>query len=85
MSNGCVASARLSRLQLNGNTMVGGEQVLIEDWCQQSATHSIGDLRFGADGALYVSGGDAGSPDFVDYGQMGIPLNPCDDPPVGGG
>ncbi len=62
--------------------MVGAEQVLIEDWCQQGPTHTIGDLRFGADGALYVSGGDAASPDFVDYGQMGIPTNPCGDPPV---
>ena len=61
--------------------MVGDEQVLIEDWCQQGPTHTIGDLRFGADGALYVSGGDAASPDFVDYGQMGIPANPCGDAP----
>ena len=75
-------SARLSRIQLDGNQMVGDEQVLIEDWCQQGPTHTIGDLHFGADGALYVSGGEAASPDFVDYGQAGIPLNPCDDPPV---
>ena len=72
--------SRGSRLQ--GNQMVGDEQVLIEDWCQQGPTHTIGDLRFGADGALYVSAGDAASPDFVDYGQMGIPRNPCGDPPV---
>ena len=78
-------SARLSRIQLDGNQMVGDEQVLIEDWCQQGPTHTIGDLHFGADGALYVSGGEAASPDFVDYGQAGIPLNPCDDPPVGVG
>ncbi len=81
-TNGCVDSARLSRIQLDGNQMVGDEQVLIEDWCQQGPTHTIGDLHFGADGALYVSGGEAASPDFVDYGQAGIPLNPCDDPPV---
>ena len=37
------------------------------------------------DGALYVSAGDAASPDFVDYGQMGMPTNPCGDPPVGVG
>ena len=34
--------------------MTGTEQVLIEDWCQQYPSHSIGDLAFGADGALYV-------------------------------
>ena len=65
--------------------MVGDEQVLIEDWCQQSPSHSIGDLGFGADGALYVSGGEGASSDFVDYGQIGIPRNPCGDPPAGVG
>ena len=84
-TNGCVVSARLSRLQAQGDQMVGAEQVLIEDWCQQGQTHSIGDLRFGQDGALYASGGDAASPDFVDYGQNGIPRNPCGDPPAGAG
>ena len=85
-THGCVVSARLSRLQAQGNQMVGAEQVLIEDWCQQFPSHSIGDLRFGPDGALYASGGDGASFDFVDYGQNGIPRNPCGDPPaaVGG-
>ncbi len=84
-TDGCVVSARLSRLQLDGNLMVGDEQVLIEDWCQQAPTHSIGDLRFGEDGALYVSGGEGASPYFADYGQIGIPRNPCGDPPAGVG
>ena len=84
-THGCVTSARLSRLQIQGNQMVGSEQVLIEDWCQQGQTHSIGDLRFDSAGALYMSAGDAASPDFVDYGQMGMPRNPCGDPPVGVG
>ena len=35
--------------------MVGTEQVLIEDWCQQYPSHSVGSLDFGPDGALYVS------------------------------
>ena len=84
-THGCVTSARLSRLQIQGNQMVGSEQVLIEDWCQQGQTHSIGDLRFDSEGSLYVSAGDAASPDFVDYGQMGMPRNPCGDPPAGVG
>jgi glucose/arabinose dehydrogenase len=83
--DGCVVSGRLSRLQASGNTMVGSEQVLIEGWCQQYPSHSIGDLAFGSDGALYVSGGDGASFHFLDYGQDGSPLNPCEDPPVGVG
>ena len=86
-TDGCVVSGHLSRLQadVDTNTMVGDEQVLIEDWCQQYPSHSIGDLGFGADGALYVSGGDGASFNFVDYGQDGNPLNPCGDPPSGVG
>jgi glucose/arabinose dehydrogenase/PKD repeat protein len=84
-ADGCVVAGRLSRLQASGNTMIGSEQVLIEDWCQQYPSHSIGSLAFGADGALYVSGGDGASFNFVDYGQDGTPLNPCGDPPGGVG
>jgi glucose/arabinose dehydrogenase len=84
-ADGCVVSGRLSRLQASGNTMVGSEQVLIEDWCQQYPSHSIGSLAFGADGALYVSGGDGASFNFADWGQDGNPLNPCGDPPGGVG
>jgi PKD repeat protein len=80
-----VVSGRLSRLQANGNTMTGGEQVLVEDWCQQYPSHSIGTVEFGPDGALYASGGDGASFNFVDYGQDGAPLNPCGDPPGGVG
>jgi glucose/arabinose dehydrogenase/PKD repeat protein len=80
-SDGCVASARLSRLQASGNTMVGQEQVLIEDWCQQYPSHSIGDLQFGPDGALYASAGEGASFSFIDWGQDGSPPNPCGDPP----
>jgi glucose/arabinose dehydrogenase len=83
-TDGCVISGRISRLQLTGN-QVGPEQVLIEDWCQQFPSHSIGDLAFGADGALYASGGDGASFDYADYGQSGNPKNPCDDPPKGVG
>jgi glucose/arabinose dehydrogenase/PKD repeat protein len=82
-ADGCVVSGRLSRLQASGNFMTGPEQVLIEDWCQQYPSHSIGALEFASDGALYASGGDGASFNFVDYGQDGSPLNPCGDPPAG--
>jgi glucose/arabinose dehydrogenase len=84
-SDGCVVSARLSRLQATGDVMTGQEQVLVEDWCQQYPSHSIGTVEFGPEGALYASGGDGASFNFVDYGQDGNPLNPCGDPPGGGG
>ena len=83
--DGCVVSARLSRLTASGNFMTGSEQVLINDWCQQYPSHSIGSIAFGADGALYVSGGDGASFNFTDWGQDGSPLNPCGDPPGGVG
>jgi glucose/arabinose dehydrogenase len=84
-SNGgnCVVTGRLSRLQAAGDVMTGSEQVLIQDWCQQFPSHSIGDLEFGADGMLYVTGGDGASFNGVDYGQLGSPINPCADPPGG--
>ena len=47
------------------------EEVLIEDWCQQYPSHSVGSLAFGAEGALYVSGGDGASFNFADWGQDG--------------
>ncbi len=84
-ANGCVVSGRLSRLRADGNAMTGAEKVLVEDWCQQYPSHSVGSVEFGRDGALYASGGDGASFSFVDYGQKGAPLNPCGDPPGGAG
>jgi PKD repeat protein/glucose/arabinose dehydrogenase len=90
-TDGCLVTGRLSRLTASGNVMTGSEQVLLSGWCQQFPSHSVGDLRFGADGALYVSGGDGASFNNVDYGQYGgssgspTPKNPCGDPPAGVG
>ena len=84
-ADGCVVSARLSRLEASGNAMTGSELPLVEDWCQQYPSHSIGTVEFGNDGALYASGGDGASFTFTDYGQDGAPLNPCEDPPGGVG
>ena len=93
LADGCVASARLSRLTIDlaTNTMVGTERVLINDWCEQFVSHSIGTVRFGPDGALYVGAGNGADPFGIDYGQDGgspgspIPVNPCGDPPGGVG
>lgn len=85
MDDGCVVSGRISRLEAAGDVMEGPEQVLVEDWCQQYPTHSVGDLEFGPDGALYASGGDGATWTFADYGQEGDPPNPCGDAPTGVG
>ncbi len=93
-TNGCVVSGRLARLRAAGNVMTGSEQVLIEDWCQQFTSHSIGTVAFGADGALYISAGEGANTSRGDYGQIGLtdptytsitPVNPCGDPPGGVG
>jgi len=85
----CVVSGRLVRVELNPATSVaaGGanspvQNVLINSWCQQTTSHSIGDIEFDRDGALLMSGGDGASWGSLDYGQLG---NPCGDPPEEGG
>jgi glucose/arabinose dehydrogenase len=79
-TDGCVVTGRLARLTITGNVATS-QTNLITDWCQQFPSHSIGDLVFGADGKLYVSGGDGASWEFADWGQTGDPVNPCGDPP----
>lgn len=76
---GCVVTGRVSRLTIGADGVaIGGEQVLLTDWCQQFQSHSIGTVTFGPDGALYVGGGDGASFNFADWGQRG---NACADPP----
>ena len=89
-TDGCVVSARVSKLTASGNTMTGAEQVLVEGWCQQFPSHSIGTLLFGRDGALYAGAGDGASFNNVDYGQYGATYagdqaNACADPPAPAG
>jgi len=90
-SASCLVSGRLVRLtedSLNPNHAieVGGlpkEEELVQGWCQQFSSHSIGELQFGPEGALFASGGDgAAYESFPDYGQLGTPPNPCGDPPT---
>ena len=83
--DGCVVSGRLSQLTAAGDVMRGSERVLIEDWCQQFPSHSVGDIDFGPDGALYASAGEGANAQAIDYGQAGDPPNPCGDPPAGRG
>ena len=54
--------------------------MLIEDWCQQYPSHSVGSVEYDPWGSLYVSAGDGASFTFADYGQDGSPANPCGDP-----
>ncbi len=85
-ADGCVVSGKLARLTVNPAGPTTGTTVkkdLINDWCQQYPSHTVGDLVFGRDGALYVSGGEGASFTFTDWGQDGNPLNPCGDPPGG--
>jgi glucose/arabinose dehydrogenase len=83
----CPVSGRLVRLTAEGDhaapsAAAPAEKILLEDWCQQFSSHSIGDLQFGPEGALYASGGDGASFNNADYGQFGWPQkNICGDPP----
>ena len=79
MEDGCVVTGRLSRLS------GGFEQVLIEDWCQQYSSHSLGSLAFGADGVLYASAGEGANYNIADWGQDGFRAIRGDPPAVVGG
>jgi glucose/arabinose dehydrogenase len=87
--SGCLVSGRLARIEIDPATKVavGGAQeppqeVLINSWCQQKLSHSIGDIEFDSSGALLMSGGEGASWSTPDFGQL---ENPCDDPPNEGG
>src|SRR4051812_1927567 len=88
LTDGCVVTGKLVRLELAGDSVVGTKTLISGEWCQQYPSHSIGDLVFGPDGMLYVTGGDGASFTFADYGQGGggqaspTPPNPCGDPPA---
>lgn len=81
----CLVSGRLARFKDEGGK-AGPEEALVEGWCQQFSSHSVGDLEFGPEGALYASGGEGANFVSPDYGQFGTKTpNPCGDPPAGKG
>ena len=74
-ADGCVITGRLSRLNA-----AGAETVLIEDFCQQYPSHSVGHDRLRARRHAVRRAGDGASFNWADYGQDGSPVNPCGDP-----
>ncbi len=86
----CTASGRLSRLTvsdlgLGAGIVAGSEKVLVNAWCIQYQTHTVGSVAVGPDGMLYATGGDGAgfNSNAPDYGAFGNPKNPCGDPPGG--
>jgi hypothetical protein len=81
---GCVIGAHLSRFDVNDDVAdTANETVLIEDWYQFFPSHSIGTLLFGADGYLYVGGGEGASYNWADWGQgVGNPTYPDQRSPI---
>jgi len=85
----CLISGRIVRVALDPTTgiAVGGateppQQVLVQSWCQQFNSHSMGDLEFDPTGALLASGGEGANYSAADHGQFS---NPCGDPLNEGG
>lgn len=97
--DGCVTSGRVLRLTIGSNGVATAQKVLVDGWCGQFTSHSIGTVVIGPDGYLYAGGGDGASfsASNLDYGQLGgtvinpatnqpyTPRNPCGDPPGGVG
>jgi glucose/arabinose dehydrogenase len=77
--DGCVVTGRLARLRAVGNKAVGKPKILLQGWCNQFPTHSVGSVRFGPDGALYASAGEGAAflkPDWGQYGKS-TPRSPA--------
>jgi glucose/arabinose dehydrogenase len=85
LEDGCQVSGRVAQLRLNGRGIVDSENVILEDWCQQFTSHSMGGIAFDRSGALLVGGGEGASFDHTDEGDLGTPQNRCSDPAGQGG
>ncbi len=92
LKDGCVVTSKVARYTVGaGNAASPASRVeLLHDWCQQYPSHTGGGIAFGQYGELYISGGEGGSFNVTDYGQLGgtlptpqnpvTPVNPCNDP-----
>ncbi len=87
LGDGCIVTGRVSRLQVNpAGVQVGAEVQLVHDWCQQYPSHTVGTVKFGPDGGLYVGAGDGASFQGVDFGGFaGSDPGVCGDPADEGG
>ena len=83
-NEGCPVSGRLSRISV----ATGVETPLVEDWCQQYPSQSLGEVNVGPDGYLYLVAGDGAAffnGPFNNGGPDDPRLNVCGDPPSEGG
>lgn len=78
-----VSSGRLLRIEVGPDNKAVSQTPILTDWCQQFGGHSVDDLKFDSDGALYVSAGEGANFETVDWGQLAG--NPCGDPVQEGG
>ncbi len=78
-----ITTGRLTKIEVGPDNREASRTVLMTDWCQQFGGHSVDDLEFGSDGALYVSAGEGANFETPDWGQFHG--NPCGDPPMEGG
>jgi len=82
-TDGCLVQGRLSRLTVNPATgTMSAEKVLVQGWCQQFPSHSVGTVVVGPDGSVYAGAGDGANFSYSDYGQA---KNRCGDPPGAAG
>ena len=77
----CLSSGRITRLEVSRSSHLTGEKVLLDGWCGEFDSHSVGTLAFDAKRRLYAGAGDGANFNIdPDYGQLGSPPNPCGDP-----
>lgn len=83
----CDVSGRVERLTLGAGNNLQRTVLVADEWCEESASHSIGTLQFDDQGRLYAGGGDGADYNNPDYGQAirtnepDYVHNTCGDPP----